>query len=89
MAGSWWAIIFTGLISVGLGYTLLAKSQKVAPPAHAAIIVSTEVVFAALSGCILLGESLTRIQVLGASIMFIGMLLDQTHNCSQSKVHTF
>jgi len=40
--GAWWAIIYTSFISVGIGYTLQASSQRVAPPADAAIILSNE-----------------------------------------------
>lgn len=74
----WWTVAYTGLISVGVGYTLQAIAQRVAPPADAAIILSTEAVFAALSGWIFLGEALSPVQLLGCTVMMVGMLLAQS-----------
>ncbi len=72
-----WAVAYTGLISVGLGYTLQAVGQRVAPPADAAIILSLEAVFAALAGWLFLGELLSPLQILGCAVMLLGMLLAQ------------
>jgi drug/metabolite transporter (DMT)-like permease len=73
-----WLILYAGLLSVGVGYTLQAIAQRVAPPADAAIILSGESVFAALSGWIFLGEALTPLQMTGCGIMLAGMLLAQS-----------
>lgn len=73
-----WMVAYTGLLSVGVGYTLQAVGQRVAPPADAAIILSMEAVFAAAAGWIFLGETLTLLQILGCSIMLSGMLLSQS-----------
>ena len=78
-----WAIIYTGIISVGLGYTLQIFGQKVAPPADAAIILSLEAVFAALFGWIFLSEGLTVLQLVGCGIMLSGMLLAQASSMSE------
>ncbi len=75
---NWWIIAYTGLISVGMGYTLQAFGQRVAPPADAAIILSMEAVFAALAGWIFIHEVLTPIQIGGCIVMFLGMLLAQS-----------
>lgn len=77
LASVWWAIVYTGLFSIGIGYTLQAVGQKVAPPADAAIILSMEAVFAAIFGWLVLGEMLTALQLLGCGLMFSGMLLAQ------------
>jgi drug/metabolite transporter (DMT)-like permease len=77
VAGGWWAIIYTGIVSVGLGYTLQVVGQRHAPPADAAILLSMEAVFAALFGWWLLGEQLNPVQLLGCGIMLAGMLLSQ------------
>ncbi len=77
LADSWGAILYTGLLSVGVGYTLQAAGQRVAPAADAAIILSTEAVFAALFGWLILNEIFTPVQVLGCAIIFAGMLLAQ------------
>jgi drug/metabolite transporter (DMT)-like permease len=81
----WWAVIYAGAISVGLGYTLQALGQRHAPPADAAIILSTEAVFAAVSGWWFLGELLRPVQVLGCAVILIGMLLAQL-NLSDRRV---
>jgi len=74
----WWLVVFTGVISVGLGYTLQAIGQRVAPPADAAILLSMEAVFAALFGWWILGEYLTSLQLVGCGIIFSGILLAQS-----------
>lgn len=73
-----WMIAYAGLLSVGVGYTLQAVGQRVAPPADAAIILSLEAVFAATAGWVFLGETLTLFQILGCAIMLGGMLLSQS-----------
>jgi drug/metabolite transporter (DMT)-like permease len=78
LAGSWWTVVYTGVFSIGIGYTLQAVGQKVAPPADAAILLSGESVFAALFGWIFLAEYLKGIQLLGCGLMLAGMLLAQT-----------
>jgi drug/metabolite transporter (DMT)-like permease len=77
LAQGWWTILYTGVLSVGVGYTLQAKGQELAPPADAAIILSSEAIFAALSGWVFLGELLAPLQLLGCAVMLAGMLLAQ------------
>ncbi len=71
------AILYGGLISVGIGYTLQVVAQKHALAAHAAIIMSLESVFALLGGALFLHEPLTPRGLGGAALMFGGMLLAQ------------
>jgi drug/metabolite transporter (DMT)-like permease len=73
----WLAVIYTGVLSVGLGYTLQAFGQRHAPPADAAILLSMESVFAALFGWWILGEALSAVQLVGCALMFTGILLAQ------------
>jgi len=77
LPGVWWTVFYTGILSIGLGYTLQAVGQKTAPAADAAILLSGEAVFAAFFGWMLLGETLTARQLLGCGLMFLGMLLAQ------------
>ena len=74
---TWWAILYTGIISVGLGYTLQVIGQKTAPETDSAIILSLESVFAVLFGWILLGEMLSIQQFIGCLLMLSAMLLAQ------------
>ena len=80
LAGLWGGampILYGGLLSVGVAYTLQVVAQRDAPPAHAAIILSLETVFAALGGWLLLDEILSGRGLLGCALMFAGMLLSQ------------
>ncbi|MBL0715251.1 MAG: DMT family transporter [Desulfosarcina sp.] len=70
-------ILYGGLGSVGVAYTLQVVAQKDAPPAHAAIFLSMEAVFAAWGGWLLLREVLTARAVFGCGLMLAGMLLSQ------------
>ncbi len=70
-------ILYGGLGSVGVAYTLQVVAQKDAHPAHAAIFLSMEAVFAALGGWWLLNEILTPRALLGCGLMLTGMLLSQ------------
>jgi len=81
----WWAVAYTGLISVGLGYTLQAVGQRVAPPADAAIILSLEAVFAAMAGWLFLDERLGPVQLLGCGVMLLGMLLAQSEALASTR----
>lgn len=70
-------IIYGGLISVGIAYTLQVVAQRDAHPAHAAIILSLEAVFAAFGGWLILGETLSTRGSFGCALMLAGMLLSQ------------
>ena len=70
-------ILYGGVMSVGVAYTLQVVGQRVAPPTHAAIILSLEAVFAALAGWIILGEVLTGRGLLGCALMLAGTTVAQ------------
>ena len=71
------AILYGGLIAVGIGYTLQVIAQKDAIASHAAIIFSMEAVFAAIAGAWLLGEQLSIRGYMGCGLMLAGMLAAQ------------
>ncbi len=70
-------ILYAGIMSVGVAYTLQVVGQKHAPPAAAAIILSLEALFAVLGGWLLLGELLSLRGVAGCALMLAGMLSSQ------------
>ncbi len=74
---TWWAVLYTGVFSIGLGFTLQVVGQQRAPATDAAVIMSMETVFAALFGWLLLGETLLPQQLFGCVLMLAGMLLAQ------------
>ena len=70
-------ILYGGLLSVGVAYTLQVVGQKHAKPSHAAIIMSLESVFAAIGGAILLHENLGIRGYIGCALMLSGMVVTQ------------
>jgi drug/metabolite transporter (DMT)-like permease len=71
------AILYGGVLSVGIGYTLQVVAQRNAIPSHAAIIFSMESVFAALAAWLVLGETLSARAIFGCALMLAGMLIAQ------------
>ena len=70
-------ILYGGLLSVGIAYTLQVVAQKNTHPAHAAILLSLEAVFAAIAGWLILDETFSTRGMLGCTLMLSGMLLSQ------------
>lgn len=71
------AILYGGLLSVGVAYTLQVVAQKNAKPSHAAMILSMESVFGAIGGALLLGESMSSRGYIGCTLIFGGILVSQ------------
>lgn len=74
---SWKPLIFSGLISTCVAYTMQMAAQRYVPPVQASIILISESVFAALAGFIFLGESLTARELAGCAIMLAATLTAQ------------
>jgi drug/metabolite transporter (DMT)-like permease len=70
-------IVYVGVLSSALTFTLLAVAMRHTNAAEATIIVSTETVFAAIAGVLLLSERLEWIGWLGAAMMFSASVLVQ------------
>jgi drug/metabolite transporter (DMT)-like permease len=70
-------ILYGGLGSVGIAYTLQVIAQRDAPPAHATIILCFEGCFAAIGGALLLSEKAGVWTLLGFFLMLAGMLVTQ------------
>jgi drug/metabolite transporter (DMT)-like permease len=78
-------ILYGGLLSVGIAYTLQVVAQRDAHPAHAAILLSLEAVFAAIGGWLILGEVISARGLFGCGLMLAGMLLSQLWNLAGKK----
>jgi drug/metabolite transporter (DMT)-like permease len=65
-------ILFAGVVSGAIAYTMQIFAQAHAPPAEAALILALEGVFAALAGALLLDERLTAVGVLGCVLILAG-----------------
>ena len=72
-----YVLIYAGVITVGVAYTLQVIAQERADPTHAAIILSLEAVFGALGGYMFLQEQLSGRELIGCVLMLMGMLVSQ------------
>lgn len=72
---AWVSIAYCGVISAGVGYTLQIVGQKYTEPATASLLMSFESVFAALSGAVLLHETMSGREAAGCVIMFVAILI--------------
>ena len=77
-------LLYGGLLSVGVAFTLQIVGQKKAPPAHTAIILSLEAVFAVIGGVMILSETMTDRKWIGCVMMLAGMLLAQVRKSAVS-----
>lgn len=65
---------YVGIFSVGMAFTLQVVGQRYTPAADAAIILSSETVFAAIAGAFFLGERLSPFQMSGAALILTGIV---------------
>lgn len=72
-------ILYGGIFSVGIAYSLQIYGQKTSHPAHASILMSLESVMAAIGGWLILGEILSGRALAGCAIMMAGMLTSQLY----------
>ena len=70
-------ILYCGIVSGGIGYTLQIVAQKFTDPTVASLLMSLESVFAVLAGALILGERMTSRELLGCVIMFAAIVLVQ------------
>lgn len=70
-------LLYGGILSAGVAYTLQALGQKHAKPSRAAVIMSMEAVFAAIGGALILNENLGVRGYFGCALMLVGMLMAQ------------
>lgn len=70
-------ILYAGVLSSGVGYTLQVVAQKNTDPTVASLILSLESVFAALTGWVVLHERLSGRELFGCVLVFAAILLAQ------------
>ena len=75
IADVWTEIIYAGICSTAIAFTLQAVAQQYVPPSNAAIILSAEGLFAAIGGALLLHERLEPIGYAGAALIFAAILI--------------
>lgn len=77
MAKGWLPLLYAGVLSCGVAYTLQIIGQKNVNPAVASLILSLESCFSVLAGWVVLGERLTVRESLGCALMFAAIILAQ------------
>ena len=70
-------ILYAGVFSCGVAYTCQILGQAYVEPTQASILLSLEAVFAAVTGWIVLGETMTAVQILGCALLLGGALMTQ------------
>ena len=80
------AILYLGIMSSGVGYTLQIIGQKYSDnPTVASILMSLESVFAALGGWLIMGKALSGVEIIGCVVMFFAIVLAQLPAKEKSK----
>ncbi|KIR03498.1 Permease of the drug/metabolite transporter (DMT) superfamily [Lachnospiraceae bacterium TWA4] len=74
---AWMPILYAGIFSSGVGYTLQVIGQKYTSPTEASLIMSLESVFSLLAGWVILHERLSTKELLGCALVFIAIILTQ------------
>ena len=69
------AILYAGLLSGGVAYTMQIVAQRYTPPAEASLIMCLESVFAALAGAVMLHERLTLVAAIGCGLILLGVVM--------------
>ena len=77
MLNAWFPILYGGVMSAGVAFTLQNYGQRYAEPSAAAILMSFEAIFGALAGWFFLNEVMTAREIFGCVLMLVGMLATQ------------
>ena len=77
MTAAWMPLLYAGVLSCGVAYTLQILGQKNVNPAVASLILSLESCFSVLAGWIVLGERLSLRESAGCVLMFAAIILAQ------------
>ncbi len=80
-------ILYSGIMSCGLAYTLQIIGQKYTDPTSASLIMSMESVFSALAGWVILNEKLKTNEIFGCVLVFAAIILVQLPEKVKDKVH--
>lgn len=73
----WLPILYAGVLSCGVAYTLQIVGQKNMDPTVASLILSLESVFSVLAGWVILNQTLSGREILGCILMFLAIILAQ------------
>mgnify|MGYP000513021721 CR=1 FL=1 len=74
---AWWPLVYAGVASSGIAFTLQTLGQKNVSPSISALILSSEAVFAVLGGWIFMEEVLSTRALIGCGFIMTGMIISQ------------
>lgn len=74
---AWMPLLYTGILSSGVAYTMQITGQSKVKPTIASLIMSLESVISAIAGWILLGQRLSPVEITGCAFIFIAVILAQ------------
>lgn len=83
--GVWLPIVYAGVVSSGVGYTLQVVAQKDTDPTVASLLLSLESVFSLIAGWILLGQRMSGRELLGCVLMFAAIIWVQLPRSKKEK----
>lgn len=74
---AWWPLVYAGVASSGIAFTLQTLGQRQVTPSTTALILSMEAVFAVIGGWLLMNEVLSDRALFGCALIFTGMIVSQ------------
>ena len=74
---AWMPVLYAGIMSCGVAYTLQILGQKNADPTVASLLLSLESVFSVLAGWVILHQSLNQRELFGCALMFAAIIIAQ------------
>ena len=86
IVSAWAPILYAGILSSGVGYTLQVIGQKEVDPVIASLILSLESVFSVLAGWILLKQTLSKREWIGCALMAVAIILAQLPSPNQNEL---
>ena len=77
LARATYSLLFVAILSSCLGFSFQVLAQRKAPPSHSALILSTEAIFAALGGWLILNQNLSGLEIFGCLLILLGGIISQ------------
>ena len=82
---AWMPVLYAGVMSCAVGYTLQIIGQRDADPTVASLVMSLESVFAVLAGWVILGDTLSGRELAGCALMMAGIVIAQLPQAGPAK----
>lgn len=82
---NWFPLVFAGVLSMGVAYTLQIVGQKHLEPTPASLIMSLESVFAALGAWLILKETMSGPELIGSAMVFTAVIISQIPSKKQHR----